>query len=112
MSVTVDLAPLVNGVLFPLVSGGLVAVVGWAVKKAGDYFHFQVQAGQRQLLETAIGNGIAFAEKALASHESVSVDARVAVAAQYVLPKVPGALASLGITPQHLEQLITARLPS
>lgn len=107
----IDLAPLVNGVVIPLITPVLLAVATWALTKVAGYAHFQIQDGQRRVVSDAIDHGIAYAQKALASHETVNADATVAAAVNYILPKVPGALASLGVTGDHLAQLVTARLP-
>jgi len=110
-TVAIDLSPLINQVVLPLLTPVVVAVATWAVAKIGAYAHFQFSAGQRSVVETAIQNGIAFAESRLAGKTTVQVSDKVAAVYDYVEPKVPGALKALNITPDHLEQLIEARLP-
>jgi hypothetical protein len=109
----IDLTPLVDQVLVPIVSTVLVGVATWALTKVAAYAHFQISDGQRKVVADAITNGIAYAEKQLAGNGViVSADAKVAAAVNYVLPKVPGALKALGVTPEHLAQIIAAKLPA
>ena len=110
--INLDLAPLVNGVIVPLLIPVILAFASWAITRIAAVAHFQLLDGQRRLLEQAITNGLAYVEKTLGPHETVSVDAKVAGVVNYVAPKVPGALKSLGITGDHLAQLVTARLPT
>lgn len=107
---TIDLSPLINGVILPLLTPVLLAVATWAATKVAAYAHFQIQDGQRALLSSAIDNAIAYAEQLLAGKESVTANDKVATAVNYLLPKVPDALKSLGVTPEHLAQIITAKL--
>lgn len=109
---TIDLSPLVNGVILPLLAPVLLAVVTWAATKVAALAHIQIQDSQRDVLTAAVNNGLAFAEQKLAGYEHVSADDKVAAAVNYILPKVPDALKGLGVTPEHLAQLVTARLPA
>ena len=109
--ITLDLAPLINGVIVPLFVPVVLAAAGWAVSRIAKVAHFTLQDGQRRLVDTAIANGVAYVEKTLPAHETLSVDDKVAAVANYVVPKIPGALKSLGITGDHLAELVTARLP-
>lgn len=109
--VVIDLAPTINTVVIPMLSAGVLAVFGWAGAMIAAHFHFQISAGQRQLVETAIANGLALVQAKLAPGETLKADAAVAQVAGYVLPKIPGALAWLKITPDALTSLIAARLP-
>lgn len=108
---TIDLSPIVDGVLIPLLTPVLLAVVTWAATKVAALAHIQIGAAQRTVLESAINNGIAYAEKTMAPRLGVTADDKVAAAVNYILPKVPDALKGLGVTPDHLAQLVTARLP-
>ena len=108
---TIDLAPTVNQVVLPLLSAGLLGVLTWALQRAGAFFHMQIQDSQRALLSAAITNGIAYAQQLLAGRENVTLGDKAAAAAAYVIPKVPGAMKALGVTPDHLEQLVTSQLP-
>lgn len=110
--VSIDLSPVVNGVIVPLLTPILLAVATWAISRIAKYAHFQIQDGQRQVVADAITSGIAYAQKTLGPLEIVSADARIATAVSYVLPKVPDALKSLGVTPAHLAQIVAAKLPA
>jgi hypothetical protein len=110
MNAHIDLSPIVNGVVIPLLTPLLLVFATWALNKVAAYAHFQIQDGQRQVVGDAIANGLAYAEQKLAPYENVTADQKVAAAVNYVLPKVPGALKTLGVTPEHLAQLVTAKL--
>jgi len=110
MQVAIDLSPIINQVIVPLLTPLLLAAGAWALNRVAAYAKFQVQDGQRAMLEKAIRNGIAYAEKQASGIASISADEKVAAAANYVLPKIPGALKGLGVTPEHLASLIKARL--
>lgn len=107
----IDLSPLVNQVVIPLLTPVLIGVATWALTRVAAYAHFQIQDGQRQLIATVVDNGVAYAEQLLAGKETVTASDKVATALNYVLPKVPGALKSMGVTPEHLAQMVTAKLP-
>ncbi len=108
----VDLAPVINQVVLPLATTGLIACASWAAARVARLAHIQLQDSQRRVLSAAITNGLAYAETLLAGKEGVTVNDKVATALNYVLPKVPGALKSLNVTPEHLAQVITAQLPT
>ena len=113
---TVDLTPLVTQVLAPLAVAVLTPLISWVCWKVLELLHIKVDQAQAQTLETAIQSGINFAiskaEELGAPYSKVQVKSFVVkTAANYVLPKVPSALAKLGITPEGLEQRIEARLP-
>lgn len=107
-----DLAPLVNTVIIPLLAPTLMACAAWAAAKLASYAHVQLQDSQRALLNAAITNALNYAEHQLAGHETVTVSEKVATAVAYLQPKIPGALKSLGVTPDHLADLVIARLPA
>lgn len=108
---TIDLAPLVNGVLIPLLAPALLGVLTWAGARLSLLLHIKLQDSQRAVLSAAVTNAIAYAQQRLAARETVLVSDQVATAVNYILPKIPGALKSLGVTPQHLAELVTAQLP-
>ncbi len=107
----IDLAPLVNQVVIPIITPVLLGVATWALTRVAKYAHFQVQDSQRKLVLDVVDNAVAYAEKMLAGKASVTVNDKVATAVNYILPKVPDALKAVGITPEHLAQIVTARLP-
>jgi hypothetical protein len=110
LTTPLDLSPIVNGVIVPLLTPVLLGFAMWALNKVAAFAHFQVQDGQRQMVSAAIDNAIAYAAKTLGPKEVVGVDAHVAAAAAYLMPKIPGALKSLNVTPEHLRQIIAAKL--
>ena len=112
----IDLSPIVNGVIVPLLTPILAAALLWLVYKVAALFHIKIQDSQRTLLETAIANGINFAQNKVASlPETVAVtNPVVAQAAAYVIKTAPDALKALGLQNDSaaLVTAITARLPS
>lgn len=108
---TVDFSVIFNQIVFPLLGVVLTWAATYALTKVAQAAHFNVSDGQRAVVETAVQNGIAFAEKELAGHEQITVDDKVGAVLQYVLPKVPDALKWLGIDEAHLADVIRARLP-
>ena len=113
---TVDLAPLVNEVVLPLVTAVLSPLVPWLAYKAIQVLHLQLTKAQAATLEVAMQNGINYAlgkvQAFTNAHGQVQMkDQVVAQAAAYVLPKVPDTLKALGVTPEGLKQRIEARLP-
>ena len=109
---TIDLVPIINQVVVPILSAVLLAVLAWAAQRIAVFFHIKIQDSQRAVLSAAVSNGIAYAGHALAGRENITVSDTAAAAVEYVLPKVPGALKALGVTPDHLSQLVTAQLAS
>ena len=113
---TVDLSPIVNGLVVPLLTPIISAALLWLIYKVGSLFHIKIQDSQRALLETAISNGITFAQSKVASlPESVTISNPViAQAAAYVTKTAPGALTALGLDKDSaaLAAAITARLPA
>lgn len=110
-TVTIDLTSLISGVLVPILTAVLLAILSWAAALIGAHFHVQISASNRQLVETAIQNGINFAQAKLAPNEKINAPAQIADVVNYILPKIPGALAWLKITPDSLAEQVTARLP-
>lgn len=113
---TIDLKPLLD-VLIQFGALILTGVLAWAVKRAADYFHVAKDSELRTVVSGAIDNGIAFAVAKAKDAEARGAtihtkDQMIANAANYVLPKVPDALAKLGVTPDHLAEIITAKLPA
>ena len=113
-STAINLTPIILDIL-GLAGLVLVGVVTWAVNK---YIGSHLDDKAKELLETAIKNGIAYAEKQggayLAAHP-VTINggnATVAVAANYVIQNTPDALTRLGVTQDQLSQKILARLPA
>jgi hypothetical protein len=113
---TIDLTPLVTDVIAPLATAVLTPLISWVVWRVVQLLHLKLTAAQAQVVEGAMQNGIAFAmsraqDLALQHAQVPTKSFIVKTAANYVMPKVPSALAKLGITPEGLEQRIEARLP-
>lgn len=107
----IDLSPILNGVIFPLLAPMLMALAGLALAKVAQVAHFQLSDGQRALVLGAIDNAIAFAEQKLSPGAVVTVDQKVAAAVNYLLPKIPQALNFLKISPAQLGEIVAARIP-
>ena len=115
-----DLRPLFDGVVYPLLVAVLAPLVsGFAVialRRIAAVAHITVSAHQGAVVEAAIQNGIGLAlgrakDAADANIGAVAVKSQiVADAYAYAAPKVPQALAQLGITPVGLQERIEARL--
>jgi len=108
----IDLAPLIDGVVAPILSAVLMALASWALVKIAGLLHIQISDSQRNVVLNAIPHALTFAEqKLLAKGATFTASEQVAEALNYLAPKVSGALAWLGITPEHLAEMVTARLP-
>ena len=114
-AVPIDLAPLVNGILVPILTPLIGAALLWVIYKVAAVFHFVLQDGQRSLLDRAIANGLNWAaQKASTTPMVVSAQPGVvADVASYLGKTAPGALKSLGLDKdsEALAAAITARLP-
>ena len=109
----IDLAPLVNQVVIPLVVPVLAGAGTWAAARIAAYFHIKVQDSQRALINAVIQRGIAYAASKVPSSIPVTAGGGLKdMAAQYVIDHIPGALRSLGVTPAALGQMVEARLPT
>lgn len=113
---TLDLAPLVNQVIVPLLTPILAAGLMWIGYRVQSLFHVNILAGHRAVFETAVQNGISLVTKKLAG-VPMSVDiknATIAGVATYVAKTAPDALTHLGLDKdaQALATAIEARLPT
>lgn len=111
MSVAIDLAPTINTVILPLLGSVLIAAATWAVTRVAALAHITIQDSQRKIVADAITNGLAFAQQRLGPGEKINTSQVVADAVGYILPKVPDALKALNITPDHLAEVVQAKLP-
>lgn len=108
----IDLAPLVNQVVIPLAVPALASVGTWALAAIAGHFHIKIQDSQRALVNEVLTRAINYAaSKAPATINATTGSAVADVAAAYVASHVPGALRSLGVTPDGLRQMVEARLP-
>lgn len=108
----IDLSPIFNTVVAPLLQTGLLGLVGWGVAQLSLWLKFKLTQGQRDFLIGAVDNAVSYAQAKLAAHETVTTDQTTATALAYLLPKVSETMAKLGITPAHLSEIITARIPA
>jgi hypothetical protein len=111
----IDLRPLFDQVVFPIVGTVLTGFAAWAVAKISKLAHIQLTQAQARTLEGAMQNGINFAlqraQAAADAHGQVTTKQEiVALAVNYVVPKVPQAMNSLGVSNQGLAERIEARL--
>lgn len=112
----VDIAPLINQVVVPLLGalGGLL--VTWLVAKVCGWLGIQANSQVAGVLETAMQNGLAFAQSQLkdkVGNGVVPIDVKnqvIATAANYVIAHTPGAMKTLGVDQASLIQKIEARL--
>jgi len=120
MSTVVNLAPVVDQVVLPLIMTVLTGLVSyfvpWLINAATTYFKIKVSAQQGLVIENAMQNGINLAihKLGVTLDANASVDVKnqaVAVALDYALPKVRAEMASIGMDPATLAQRILARLP-
>jgi hypothetical protein len=99
-STTVDLSPLLNQVVWPVLGTVLTALVGWLITRASTYFHLASQDTIRSYVMTATQNGVAAIEAKLAG-TPLTVDthsAKVAAVASHLITTVPSGLKALGFT--------------
>jgi hypothetical protein len=115
-STSVDVGPLLANYVLPFV-GSLVALLGvWALRQIEVRLGLDKNARLSGMLETAMTNGLAFAQSQLAGkigNGPLMVDVKneaVAIAARYAADHVPDAIKTLGVTPDLLAQKIEARL--
>ncbi len=111
---TVDLTPVIDygvqvltGVLVAVASGA-VAMIGRKFKIAGDIAD-EIHATEK--LERAIQLGFNYARRKTGFEISkIEVKSKlVAMAIEYILPKIPNALKKLGISPESLAERIESR---
>ncbi len=111
---TVDLSPILN----PLIEiAGLVlsGFAMWALQRVATHFGISTKSALFQAVLGATDRGIAYAQNVVeARADTATVDVKNAVAAEaanYVTSKMPEALNKLGMTEQHVADLVLARLP-
>jgi len=111
---TIDLSP----ILTPLIQiAGLIlmGLAGWGVKKILDLLHIGKESTLRATLLDAVDRGITFAQNQAtlaANGAQVPVtNSTVATAANYVISKFPGTISALGLTNQHVADMVIAKLP-
>lgn len=117
MAATVDLTPITN-YGFDILSQALISVATVAVGAVGAFLarKFKIDGDNNakyeleETLEKGIRMAVNYAKTKVSDKSNIKVDnAFVATAVNYLLPKIPGALKKLGITPDGLAQRIEAR---
>ena len=120
-STTVNLVPFLDTWIFPILSTVLLALAGvlatWLARKFAALLHLQSDDVVRQYLERALDAAAQLGlNKAMAEGQKLGAvdlhNAAAAHGAQYVIDNVPDALNRLGITPDQVEDMIRARLPT
>lgn len=112
----IDLAPLFNQVVLPIMGAIAVPIGAWAAKRIADLAHVQMTEKRAQAIEIAIQNGVSYGLSQVQQHvagKGLTLNVKNEVidhAVSYVLPKVPDTLKKLGITPAGLSERIEARL--
>ncbi len=106
-----SLQPLVND----LILGLLTALASFVAAKACDLLKAKRDGELGQILDKALGMGIAYATARMkaveADHATASVKSDiVAAAANYAVLHVPDAVAALGLDGAHLQRMAEARL--
>ena len=120
-SILIDLRPILDQVVFPVLQATLIPIVSGvavvALNKAAAYFHIKVSAHAAQVVENAIQNGTNLAlnkaQAAADDHGLVAVKSQVvADAVNYALPKITAEMKTAGITPDSIAERVEARLPA
>lgn len=121
MTMTVDLRPFVDGVVFPILQAVLIPIVAGfaalALRRLAAFFHVAVTAQAAQVVDKAIANGTTLAlgraQQFADDHGLVSTKSDViASAVNYALPKIQAEMKTAGITPASIAERVEARLPA
>ncbi len=112
----VDFAPVVGTVL-EILAAGLLAIGMWAVNKLAAKLKLDIEARHREALYAALAAGINYAKNKIAAasegRSALNIQNDLArFAAQYAVSKVPDAVRHFGLSPERVQELVRARLPS
>lgn len=111
---TVDLSPVTNyafDILGTIITGAVTAALAYLARKFKIDADLTSQAHYIAVLENGIETAIAYAKTKTAGKADIDVkNSIVTIAANYLIPKIPTALAKLGITEKGLGERILARL--
>lgn len=111
MSFPVDLNPIVDQVILPALVPIVGAAITWAALKIAQLAHLPVSAASREVLASAINNGLAAVEKdENGKIPPVQAPQAVAKVVSYVNTTVPGALKTLGVSPAALGAVIATKI--
>ena len=111
---TIDLTPLVQ-MLAALALAALSAAIPYLTPLLYRYLHIRLTATQAAAIQNAANVGAQAAYGYIATNAASYLDvpvrnAAVAKGVQHVLASTPDALAALGVTPDHVRQMVDARL--
>lgn len=109
--VIIDLSPIVNGIIIPILMPLVLALAGWATTRILDALKVSRDSALRARLISAVDNAIAYASnKAAAQGITITADQKVADAIAYLEPKLSDTIKKLKVG-NHLQDLVMARLP-
>lgn len=109
----IDLSPLVQA-LAALALAALSAATPYLAPLLRRYLHLQLTATQAATIQSAAEAGAQAAYGYIAanagSYLDVTIrDAALAKGVQHVIASTPDAMAALGVTPEHVRQMVEAR---
>lgn len=115
VSTIVDFKPTIDLIINTVAGVVVTAVVPWVAAKVLQKLHVDKQSALGQRLIAAAENGaslaIAKVENLADAHASIDVkNAMAAAGAVYVQQAVPDTLKALGITPEHLQNIVLAKI--
>lgn len=109
---TIDFAPLLNQVVWPLAGVVVTALAAWLSTKLAKLLNLSNADQVRGYLEPALQNALAFGQNKIGALP-VTVDAKNAIVAQatnFAIQHVPDALKFFKIDEEGLKRILTARL--
>src|SRR5690242_7023935 len=109
----VDLTPLVQA-LAALALAGISAATPYLAPLLRRYLHIRLTATQAASIQSAADAGAQAAYGYIAAnaanYRDVTIrNAAIAKGVQHVIVSTPDAMAALGITPEHVQQMVEAR---
>lgn len=110
---TIDLTPLVQA-LTALALAGVTAATPYLVPLLRRYLHLQFTATQAAAVQAAADAGAkaayGYIAASTASYHDVTIrNAAIATGVQHVIASAPQALSDLGVTPEHVRDMVEAR---
>ena len=110
---SIDLTPLVQA-LAALALAAITAATPFLAPLLGRYLHIRLTATQAAAIQSAADAGAQAAYGYIAanaaSYRNVTIrDAAIAKGVQHVVASTPEALAALGVTPEHVRNMVEAR---
>jgi hypothetical protein len=110
---SIDLTPLVQA-LAALALAAITAATPYLAPLLGRYLHIRLTATQAAAIQSAADAGAQAAYGYIAanaaSYRNVTIrDAAIAKGVQHVVASTPEALTALGVTPEHVRNMVEAR---